>query len=103
MTDKPLLKLGKLVQRCPEFSNSPSKISVADVGVIVESVEEKMKNYFELATMWNAVLLIDEADILLESRSLEAGIIDRNAMVSVFLKILEYYEGILLLTTNRTL
>lgn len=68
----------------------------------MKDVEEKLTNYFELATAWDAVLLIDEADILLESRSLEAGTLDRNAMVSVFLKILEYYEGILLLTTNRT-
>jgi SpoVK/Ycf46/Vps4 family AAA+-type ATPase len=45
--------------------------------------------------------LIDEADILLESRSLEQGDLERNAMVGVFLKILEYYEGVLLLTTNR--
>jgi len=75
--------------------------SVADVGVKAEHVEEKLTNYFELATAWNAVLLIDEADILLESRSLDQGTLDRNAMVAVFLKILEYFEGILLLTTNR--
>lgn len=67
----------------------------------VERVEEKLTNHFELATAWEAVLLIDEADILLESRTPEQGTLDRNAMVAVFLKILEYYEGILLLTTNR--
>lgn len=56
--------------------------SVADIGVDVERVEGRLTNYFELAAAWDAVLLIDEADILLESRSLEAGSIDRNAMVS---------------------
>jgi hypothetical protein len=56
--------------------------SIADIGVYVERVEERLTNYFELAAAWDAVLLIDEADILLESRSLEAGSIDRNAMVS---------------------
>jgi hypothetical protein len=64
-------------------------------------VEERLTNYFELAAAWDAILLIDEADILLESRSLDHGNIGRNAMVSVFLKILEYYEGVLILTTNR--
>jgi hypothetical protein len=55
---------------------------VADIGVEVARVEERLTNYFALAAAWDAVLLIDEADILLESRSLEAGSLDRNAMVS---------------------
>ncbi|KAJ7757187.1 hypothetical protein DFH07DRAFT_958772 [Mycena maculata] len=46
-----------------------------------------------------AVLLIDEADVFLEKRTLTD--IDRNALVSVFLRLLEYYQGILFLTTNR--
>ncbi|KAI1114887.1 P-loop containing nucleoside triphosphate hydrolase protein [Nemania sp. NC0429] len=45
------------------------------------------------------VVLLDEADVFLEQRSLED--LERNALVSVFLRILEYYEGILILTSNR--
>jgi hypothetical protein len=45
------------------------------------------------------VLLIDEADVFLEKRTLTD--VHRNALVSVFLRLLEYYEGILFLTTNR--
>ena len=53
----------------------------------------------DMTSTWRAVLLIDEADVFLERRSLHD--IHRNAMVSVFLRVLEYYSGILFLTTNR--
>ncbi|KAF2187037.1 P-loop containing nucleoside triphosphate hydrolase protein [Zopfia rhizophila CBS 207.26] len=45
------------------------------------------------------VVLLDEADIFLEQRSLED--LERNALVSVFLRALEYHEGVLILTSNR--
>jgi len=57
--------------------------------------------HFRRASQWDAVLLMDEADVLLEKRSYEN--LNRNAVVSVFLRMLEYYEGILFLTTNRLL
>ncbi|KAK0643994.1 P-loop containing nucleoside triphosphate hydrolase protein [Cercophora newfieldiana] len=57
--------------------------------------------HFGRASRWDAVLLMDEADVLLEKRSYEN--LNRNAIVSVFLRMLEYYEGILFLTTNRLL
>ena len=44
-------------------------------------------------------MLIDEADVFLEQRSLHD--MERNAMVAVFLRHVEYYRGILFLTTNR--
>jgi SpoVK/Ycf46/Vps4 family AAA+-type ATPase len=44
-------------------------------------------------------MLIDEADIFLEKRSTED--IERNAVVGTFLRLLEYYDGVLFLTTNR--
>lgn len=53
----------------------------------------------DLSATWRAVLLIDEADIFLERRSPHD--IHRNAIVSVFLRVLEYYTGILFLTSNR--
>lgn len=52
-----------------------------------------------MASTWNAVLLIDEADIFLERRSLHD--MERNSLVSIFLRVLEYYQGILFLTSNR--
>ncbi|GJC78805.1 hypothetical protein ColLi_01643 [Colletotrichum liriopes] len=46
-----------------------------------------------------AILLLDEADVFLEKRNLHE--IARNALVSIFLRQLEYFQGILFLTTNR--
>ncbi|EME76877.1 uncharacterized protein MYCFIDRAFT_43888, partial [Pseudocercospora fijiensis CIRAD86] len=54
-----------------------------------------------LAASWNAVLLLDEADAFLEKRVDTAGARERNKRVAAFLRILEYYKGILILTTNR--
>lgn len=57
-------------------------MSVADIGIDPEKVEEKLSIYFDLASAWDAILLIDEADILLETRTEDKGTLDRNAMVS---------------------
>lgn len=45
------------------------------------------------------MLLLDEADVFLAKRNKDD--VKRNGLVSVFLRILEYYSGILFLTTNR--
>jgi AAA+ superfamily predicted ATPase len=42
---------------------------------------------------------LDEADVFLEER--QTTDLARNALVSVFLRVLEYYDGILILTSNR--
>lgn len=44
-------------------------------------------------------MLLDEADVYVEQRS--TSDIHRNALVSIFLRKLEYYDGIIFLTTNR--
>ena len=54
---------------------------------------------FKVASRWKAILLIDEADIFMAQRSSEH--LQLNALVSVFLRQLEQYDGILFLTTNR--
>ncbi|KAF2973235.1 hypothetical protein GQX73_g380 [Xylaria multiplex] len=84
--------------RKPLFS-----ISVADVGTKATLVESNLSKIFSLATYWKAILLIDEADVFLESRG-RGNIVqstDKNALVSVFLRVLEYYKGIMFLTTNQ--
>ena len=54
---------------------------------------------FKTASHWNTILLLDEADVFLERCALND--LTRNGLVSVLLRKLEYYEGILYLTTNR--
>ena len=61
--------------------------------------EKNLERLFNLATKWEAILLIDEADVFLETRGpTDTG---RNALVSVLLRVLEYYAGVIILTTNR--
>ncbi|MCJ1437027.1 hypothetical protein MMC27_006412 [Xylographa pallens] len=76
-------------------------VSVSDIGLKPAEVENNLEVIFELAATWRAVLLFDEADVFLESRSSHTSNLDRNALVSVLLRVLEYYDGILILTTNR--
>ncbi|ORX96837.1 P-loop containing nucleoside triphosphate hydrolase protein [Clohesyomyces aquaticus] len=80
----------------PLFAVSPS-----DIGLEPADVEHNLESLFELAARWRAVLLFDEADVFLESRSAHTSDLTRNALVSVLLRVLEYYSGILILTTNR--
>ncbi|KAL8726334.1 MAG: hypothetical protein Q9166_006782 [cf. Caloplaca sp. 2 TL-2023] len=86
VTSKPLLTVG-----------------VADIGTESKTVEVKLNVVFSLAAEWDAVLLIDEADVFMEQRGSTDSTLERNALVSVLLRVLEYYEGILILTTNRVL
>ena len=74
-------------------------MSAGDLGLESYNVENSLSNVLEMATKWNAVLLLDEADVFLEQRS--AHDLERNKLVSIFLRMLEYYEGVLFLTTNR--
>jgi hypothetical protein len=74
-------------------------MSAGDLGADPSGVEKALSNILEMATKWDAVLLLDEADVFLEARSTHD--LERNKLVSIFLRLLEYYEGILFLTTNR--
>lgn len=74
-------------------------VSSGEIGSNVGTVEKRLRVEIELAEAWNAVLLLDEADVFMAER--DDNHIERNAITSVFLRELEYYRGIILLTTNR--
>ncbi|KAJ5489840.1 hypothetical protein N7453_010665 [Penicillium expansum] len=93
-------------------------LTVADIGTIETLVEGELLKWFNLAEAWNAVLLVDEADIFLERR--QNRDLARNGLVSgkmlnhiiisstdtydcyaAFLRRMEYFKGLLFLTTNR--
>lgn len=74
-------------------------ITCGDLGSTAEAVEKGLKKHFTLASKWNCVMLLDEADVFLAKRKQEDLV--RNSIVSVFLRMLEYYKGLLFLTTNR--
>lgn len=74
-------------------------IGTGELGTEIASTEAALLMIFERAKVWDAVLLLDEADLFLSKRTRDD--IKRNAFVTIFLRLLEYYEGILFLTTNR--
>ncbi|KAF3768739.1 hypothetical protein M406DRAFT_286719 [Cryphonectria parasitica EP155] len=74
-------------------------ITCGDIGHLPDVVEANLEKHFKLAHRWACVLLLDEADVFLAKRTKTD--VKRNGLVSVFLRILEYYPGILFLTTNR--
>lgn len=74
-------------------------IGGGDLGTKASDLDAALERIFDIATAWKAIVLIDEADVFLEQRSLHE--LERNAMVAVFLRHVEYYRGILFLTTNR--
>ncbi|ORX96973.1 hypothetical protein BCR34DRAFT_607469 [Clohesyomyces aquaticus] len=83
-----------------EFAEKPLlRVTCGDVGTTAEVVDQRLRAKFELGKVWDCVVLLDEADVFLEERDMKD--LNRNALVSVFLRALEYYEGILILTSNR--
>ncbi|KAL3426688.1 AAA family ATPase [Phlyctema vagabunda] len=94
--------LGKTsTAECIANANSKPLLSITcgSLGKSAEQVESGLQRLFRLAQAWDCVLLLDEADVFLAERTLQD--MTRNGIVSVFLRTLEYYEGILFLTTNR--
>ncbi|KAI8301174.1 hypothetical protein K4K61_009070 [Colletotrichum sp. SAR11_59] len=74
-------------------------LTTSDIGTEPTAVEENLTSNFKKAMKWGAVLLIDEADVFMERRT--TSDLTRNSLVAGFLRALEYYDGILFLTTNR--
>jgi len=79
---------------------SNRQISAGELSIdLAAKLEVQLSRIFKIARHWNAILLLDEADVFLEQRT--SASMNRNSLVSVFLRNLEYCEGIMFLTTNR--
>jgi SpoVK/Ycf46/Vps4 family AAA+-type ATPase len=74
-------------------------VTCADIGVEPSEIEEKLRRWFKIARRWDAIMLLDEADIYMEFR--QTHDLTRNNLVASFLRAIEYYDGVLFLTTNR--
>lgn len=74
-------------------------ITVGELGTTTDMLEHKLASILEMTESWKAVLLIDECDMFLEKRS--DGDIQKNAIVGIFLRLLERHTGVMFLTTNR--
>ncbi len=74
------------------------RVHSGQLGLNVAAMEVALKEVLTRAQRWGAVMLIDEADVYIKKRD---DNITMNAVVGVFLRVLEYFNGLLFLTTNR--
>jgi len=74
------------------------RVHSGQLGLNVTEMEKALKDTLIRAQRWGAVMLIDEADVYIKRRD---DNIASNAVVGVFLRVLEYFNGLLFLTTNR--
>jgi AAA+ superfamily predicted ATPase len=74
-------------------------VTMGELGVNPGDLERRLADVLDLCAGWNALALLDEADVFLETRSTNDLV--RNTLVCVMLRLLEYHPGILFLTTNR--
>ncbi|CAN8098925.1 unnamed protein product [Discula destructiva] len=85
-----------------QFHGKPLfRIACGDLGLTPGEVESNLRGIFRLAGLWDCILLLDEVDTFFSQRSKGDAAMNKNALVSVFLRVLDYYTGILFLTTNR--
>lgn len=80
--------------KCPLYM-----VSAGELGTDSRILEAELQRILDICHAWGAILLLDEADVFLEKRTMHD--LHRNALVSIFLRQLEYFQGILFLTTNR--
>lgn len=73
------------------------EIQCSQLGVKVDDIEKKFTHILENSKRWNAILVINEADVYIRERGQD---IEQNAIVGVFLRLLEKSNGIIFMTTN---
>jgi len=56
------------------------RLSAADLGTEEVQMEKRLMKWLDRATIWGAIVLIDEAEVYLEQR--QSGHISRNALVT---------------------
>lgn len=74
------------------------RVHSGQLGVTAGSVESSLSQILQRAARWDCVLLLDEADVYIRRRDND---LQHNAIVAEFLRTLEYFSGLLFMTTNR--
>lgn len=74
------------------------RVHSGQLGITAESVEQNLSQILQRAARWDAILLLDEADVYIRCRDND---LQHNAIVAEFLRTLEYFNGLLFMTTNR--
>lgn len=69
------------------------------LGTSPDEVERSLRTIFQRVKDWDCLLLLDEADVFVKERGAD---LIQNAIVAVFLRTLEYFDGLMFMTTNRS-
>jgi hypothetical protein len=75
-----------------------SEISAGELREDSATLETQLSLIFRLTSHGKALVLLDEADVYVQERLLNHNV---NGLVSVFLRKLDYFQGVMFLTTNR--
>lgn len=73
-------------------------VQSSQLGINVDTIETNLEQILQRASRWNAILMIDEADTYIYKRGSD---VVQNCIVGVFIRLLEYYRGVLFMTSNR--
>jgi pheromone shutdown protein TraB len=76
-------------------------LTSTDIGTRSEDVEENLTRNFKTAKNWNAVLLIDEADVFVANRTIKD--LYRSSLVASMLSHLYGIESMLLHKTCKSI
>jgi ATPase family associated with various cellular activities (AAA) len=74
------------------------RVHSGQLGTTAASVGATLSGILQRAARWDAILLLDEADVYIRRRDND---LEHNAIVAEFLRTLEYFSGLLFMTTNR--
>ncbi len=74
------------------------RVHSGQLGTTAASVGATLSGILRRAARWDAILLLDEADVYIRRRDND---LQHNAIVAEFLRTLEYFNGLLFMTTNR--
>jgi hypothetical protein len=74
------------------------RVHSGQLGTTAASVGAALTGVLRRATRWDAILLLDEADVYIRRRDND---LEHNAIVAEFLRTLEYFNGLMFMTTNR--
>lgn len=74
------------------------EVQSGQIGVEPEEIESNLKFILNRSVRLRMPLLINEADVFIQERGRD---LKQNAVVSVFLRLLEYHNGLVFMTSNR--
>ena len=73
-------------------------VHAAQLGTNGQDVEHNLREVLDKGSRWNAVVLLDEADVYIRERGHD---LHQNAIVAAFLRVLENHTATIFMTTNR--